>query len=285
MLTPAFLPYFPPFVFHVPTPFGDLRLDSWLMLVVLGIIVGTEASRARAIKQGLSVKLTVDTTLAMVGSGFLFAHFVHVLVYNFDKFVENPTWILPWYGGYSSTGGFIGAAIAIPLFLKVLKKAPIWAYTDNLAIGFILGWTFGRSGCATAHDHLGRLTDFFLAIDFPNGARHDLGLYEALGSGAIFLFFLISDRKERFHGYFSAWLLMLYGPMRFGLDFLRGTDLEDLNRRSDIRYLGLTPAQYGALVLFAAGLAMWLHRRRKGRMDLSGEEARDFGRREAEPTT
>ena len=53
-------------------------------------------------------------------------------------------------------------------------------------------------------------------------------------------------------------LTLAYAPVRFGLDFLRATDVPE----PDARYFGLTPAQWGCvLVLFAGiGLAVWTRR-------------------------
>jgi phosphatidylglycerol:prolipoprotein diacylglycerol transferase len=270
------IPYFEPPFFTL----FDVRFDSWLVLVVLGIAAGTEYARARAIRTGLSVKVTVDCTLAMVGMGFIVAHLVHVLAYNPQLFAEDWKRILPWYGGYSSFGGFLGAAIAIPLFLR-WKRAPTWAYTDNLAIGFVLGWAFGRTGCFSAHDHMGAQTSFFLAVEFPTslgGPRHDLGLYEALLAWSMFAAFHVIDRRhpQLWHGFFSAWSVLLYAPVRFGLDFLRGTDLETVSRHSDVRWAGLTPAQYGAVVMFLFGLWILVRRRGAPQLDISQEAARDF---------
>jgi phosphatidylglycerol:prolipoprotein diacylglycerol transferase len=283
-----------PFFAPEPIRIGSIVLDWWLLLVVTGIAAGTEFGRARAIRQGLSVKVTVDCTLAMVGSGFLVAHFVQVLFYNYPKFQEDWKIILPWYGGYSSIGGFLGAAIAIPLFLHVWKKVPVWAYTDNLAISFMLGWGFGRTGCFTAHDHIGRATDFFLAVSFPAdwprkgmdlGMRHEMGFYEALLSFAMFGLFLLLDRvKPWFHGFFSALTLMIYAPIRIGMDFLRATDLEKAaDRHSDPRYGGLTAAQWGCIALFLYGAYVFASRRNSGRMDTSGEILRDWPPGKAPP--
>ena len=270
------IPYFPP----LSIPVGDSRIDLWLILVVLGIAAGTEFARWRAIKRGLSVKVTVDCTLFMVASGFVVAHLVHVLAYNFPRFQADPKIILPWYGGYSSIGGFLGAAIAIPLFLHVWKKVPVWPYLDNLCLGFLLGWGFGRTGCFSAHDHMGNQSDFFLAVQFPErlgGTRHDLGFYEALITFSLFATLVLIDRRRQvFDGFHSAIALLVYGPMRLLMDFLRAQDLEAFQRRSDVRFLGLTPAQYGSLVLIALGVWIFLVRRGKGQMDISGEEARDF---------
>jgi len=295
------IPFFPP-----RFELAGVTLDWWLILVVLGVAAATEYGRARAIRRGLSVKLTVDGILFLVAIGFLFGHLVYHLVYHFDDLQKNWKLLLPWYGGYASTGGFIGSGLAIWFFYKVWKKTPIWAYTDNLAFAFTLGWGIGRFGCFTAHDHKGNPTEFFLGVKYPHadianpvvradlpenwwhsgwidrvdgtelfhlyGTRHDLGLYESLLAFALLGLFIFLDRRERFHGFFSGLLLIGYAPVRFLMDFMRARDLP----KADIRHFGLTPAQYGALILFGIGCWMLLHRRNKGRQDTSGEVARDY---------
>lgn len=277
------IPYFPPL--SIPIPGTDQHLDMWLLLTVGGIAAGTEFARSRAIRKNLSVKVTVDCTLFMVAMGFVVAHLVHVLAYNYHLFEEDWRRILPWYGGYSSIGGFLGAAIAIPLFLKGIRKVPLWPYLDNLCIGFMLGYFMGRAGCFTAHDHIGAQSTFFLAVDFPErlgGPRHDLGLYESLLLLTLFVTFVILDRikiQEKpwfFDGFFSSVTLLAYGPMRVLFDSLRARDLEDFGRRSDIRYWGLTPAQYGAITLFLLGVWMFMYRSGKGQLDVSQEPLRDW---------
>ncbi len=123
---------------------------------------------------------------------------------------------------------------------------------------------------------MGRLTSFPLAVRFPGGARHDLGLDEALFVLLLFIALKILDRKPRFHGFFTGVTIVAYAPVRFFLDSLRATDLETLGRRSDVRFLGLTPAQYGAIALLALGAGILAYRRTKGRQDTSREVARDF---------
>ena len=271
--------------YWVPQPIQifDFRIDWWIALIVVGIAAGTEWARARALRENLSVKITVDCTLFMVLNGFLFAHLLHVLGYNFERFLEEPIILAPWYGGYSSTGGFLGAAIAIVLFLK-WKKTPVWAYVDNLCIGFTLGWAMGRFGCFTAHDHKGIQTDFFMAVAFPErlgGPRHDLGMYESLLAFTIFVTLITLDRmdkdKSRFHGFYSALTLMIYAPFRFTFEFLRARDLEEFGGKSDIRWFdALTPAQVGAILLFCLGVYTWRTRSKAGRLDTRREILRDF---------
>jgi phosphatidylglycerol:prolipoprotein diacylglycerol transferase len=135
-------------------------------------------------------------------------------------------------------------------------------YADSLAYGLAFGWLFGRLGCFTAHDHPGRFSHFFLAVQYPEGARHDLGLEEALWALGMSLLFLLLSRRRQPLGLYVSLLSIGYAPVRFGLDFLRVTDLPG----SDPRYFGLTPAQYGTFFVLAAGLAClrWTLNHRKG---------------------
>jgi phosphatidylglycerol---prolipoprotein diacylglyceryl transferase len=255
------VPFIRPWVWHI----GPLDVSSWLLFVCLGIVIGTVYGTRRARRLGQSVRVTADCTLAMVTSGFVVAHIFAVVLYT-----DGPLqWklLLPWYSGWSSLGGFVGAALAIPIFLKGVAKVPFWAYLDNIAVGFALGWAFGRTGCATAHDHIGRPTELFTGVVFPAdwprtgvelGVRHDLGLYEALLSFAIFGgLLLVARRGDVLPGLLSGLTAVVYGLGRFGLDFLRATDLESVTGAvSDPRYFGVTAAQLGMLVL--AGWGVWI---------------------------
>ncbi|RME20213.1 MAG: prolipoprotein diacylglyceryl transferase [Deltaproteobacteria bacterium] len=216
-------------------------------------------ARARAIAQGLDVRDIVDGVVVTVGLGFVGGHWMHVLAYH-PELLEERGWItlLEVWGGLSSTGGFLGAIAGSILFYKVIRKRPYWPHADCIAYGFPFAWIIARLGCFSAHDHIGRPSDFFLAVDFPGGPRHDLGLYEALWTTAIALVFLALRRRPHRPGFFVALLTTMYVPVRFLLDFLRSTDLET----SDLRYAGLTPAQWVMVLLFFVG--GWLVWRLRG---------------------
>ncbi|HET6338121.1 MAG TPA: prolipoprotein diacylglyceryl transferase family protein, partial [Polyangiales bacterium] len=117
------------------------------------------------------------------------------------------------------------------------------------------GWFFGRMGCFVVHDHPGRITDFFLAVDnyqYGNlmvAPRHDLGLYEVLWSAAVIILFWQLDKKPRPHGFYTGLITVLYAPFRFALDFLR---------EADAKYLGLTPGHYSSLIALGLGaVVLW----------------------------
>lgn len=244
--------------FQIPLiELGPLVLDSWAILVFLGFVVGLELNRARGIQLGLEVPDVVDGCVFIVGMGFVGGHLMHVLAYNPHLLEEEGIWsLLRIWAGFSSTGGFIGAVVGAVLFYKLIRPRPFWQHADTVMFGFPFGWFLGRMGCFSAHDHIGASSTFALAVDFPPpwGPRHDLGLYEALFTLVICAVFWALRKRDVRPGTFTAIFAALYAPIRFFMDFLRNTDLDG----ADARYIGLTPAQFGMIGMFLAGVCMLL---------------------------
>ena len=65
------------------------------------------------------------------------------------------------------------------------------------------------------------------------------------------LLFMYRNRKVK-SGFFLALFSATYAPIRFILDFLRNTDLDG----ADVRWAGLTPAQWGMLALTIVGVVL-----------------------------
>jgi phosphatidylglycerol:prolipoprotein diacylglycerol transferase len=243
----------------IPFPIiGKLTIHAFGILVAIGIIVGLKLTKKRGRELGL-VDEHVDSmvTWALV-IGFICAHLFDVVAYQ--TFGSHPRLIdiINPISGFSSFGGFSGALVGLFLYCRRTRQ-PVMPYADSLAFGLATGWMFGRLGCFTAHDHPGSHTSFFLAVHYPDGPRHDLGLDEAIWAACISLLFAwLRSRKKQPLGTYVTILTLAYAPVRFGLDFLRATDV----REPDPRYFGLTPAQWGCiLVLFAGlGLAAWTRR-------------------------
>ncbi|MFL5425715.1 MAG: prolipoprotein diacylglyceryl transferase, partial [Myxococcales bacterium] len=128
-----------------------------------------------------------------------------------------------------------------------LRFAP---YADAFALALPPGWAIARLGCFAVHDHPGLLTHFFLAVDFPGGPRHDLGLYDAIVLASITAIVYALRHRTELQGRLLGVVALLYGSCRFCLDFLRARDVS----YADARYLGLTPAQYAAIALVAYGV-------------------------------
>ena len=92
-------------------------------------------------------------------------------------------------------------------------------------------------------------TDFFLAVNFPDGGRHDLRALRAIVLLSLAAILWVLHRRGVMRGRLLGLLAVAYGIARFLLDFLRARDVA----YADARYLGLTPAQYVALALVAYG--------------------------------
>lgn len=247
---------------EIPTfNLGPLPLDPWGILVTAGFVIGLEIARARGVKQGFEPRDVVDGVMFTVLCGFVVGHLVHVLAYNRHQ-IDEQGWIvlLKVWAGFSSYGGFLGAVIGNVLFYKVIRPRPYFEYADVVMYAFPFAWIFGRAGCAIVHDHIGRQTDFFLAVDFESkfpgmGIRHDLGLYECLYSIVISAIFLALRNRTFPPGTYLVLWSVLYAPARFAMDFLRNTDLKN----ADVRWAGLTPAQWGSIAMFLGGMAVLRH--------------------------
>lgn len=263
----AAIPYFGLGVYNLNIPgIGNLPLDPWAILVCIGFVVGLEIARYRAIRLGLDVRDLVDGALVTVGSGFVVAHVVTVLFYFPERLRDDGVMsLLKVWEGFSSTGGFLGAVIGAWGYYRFWKKLPALRYADTICYGFPFGWFFGRLGCGVVHDHVGSLTTFPLAMNFDDGfwiwtegsaffhgVRHELGLYEAALLIPMMILFYVWGRQDRVPGFFLGAFGAMYAPVRFVLEFLRNHDLEG---HQDARYLGLTPAQYGMILLFLVSIA------------------------------
>lgn len=260
-----------------------IPIDPWATLVCLGVLLGLELARARAIKLGLAVEDIVDGVVFTVLMGFFGAHLITVLAYHPERLQEDGIWaILKVWEGFSSTGGWMGAAFGIWFFYRKWRPRDMWRFADIIAYGFPLGWFFGRMGCASVHDHIGRLTDSPLGVEFPAnhfaaGTRFELGLLEMMWTVPVMLLFLWLGRKDQPPGTFLGLFFLFYAPTRFFLDSLRQTDIA----YADARYFGLTPAQFGCFALLS--FSLWILWRRDVKnfrpwpMDHEPDQARRAG--------
>jgi len=236
-------------------PVGPLTIQVWGLFVSLGLLLAMLLFLRSVRKKVLSKDVALDLFLWALVGGLIGARIFYFLFYQND-FSDWFGLFRFWQGGASSLGAFIGGGLAVWFWAK--RKNFHWAelapYFDALAAPFWLGWGIGRLGCFLIHDHVGRLSDFFLAVNFPDAARHDLGLYEAL---FVFLLYvaclparqaccLLSAWLKNKPGFLAALSILVYAFARFFLDFLRAADLP----QSDPHFFYLTPAQWGMAAVF-----------------------------------
>ena len=240
------IPYFALTYFTI----GPFVIHVWGLLVALGFLLGTAACAWQAKKQGLNANIFWDLLIWVVIGSMLFGRLFHVIFYEPVYFLQNPIKILSvWEGGFSMMGGLVGA-LFLGIWFLYFKRVKILSYLSIGFFGLPLGIGIGRIGCFLIHDHPGTPTDFILGVKYPDGiVRHDHGLYLSLEGFLLFFLFLWLQKKSIPQGTFLALFLIIDGITRFFLDFLRATDIDF----ADVRYAGLTPAQYMSIFMIGIG--------------------------------
>lgn len=274
---------------------GPITIAAFGVIVAGAVLAGLEIGRRRFRNLELDPARGEGLAWYAIIGGFLGAHLFSVLFYFPEKVVANPLLLFKLWEDISSFGSILGGLVAIWLYFRIkapdLSAATRRIYLDVVAFTFPFSLAIGRIACSVAHDHPGTITNFPLAISlespaatqyissvYRNAGRaaelptagemarmgfHDLGLYEFLYLTVIVVpaILLMNSRRKghRPAGRFAALFILLYMPVRFGLDFLRV---------GDARYAGLTPAQWTALVLLGGLPVLWFRWRRQARSSL-----------------
>jgi len=254
------IPWFKLEGWRLPIPHvGSVTLQPFGLLVALAILVGSRFAQRRADQLALPQPLIGEFILRTTVFGLLSAYALNIVMYQPEAIVEiarEPRLLLQRWYGLSSYGGFLGGALTAYVFAR-RRHASLLALGDAWCYAFPFAWVFARMGCFAVHDHPGAASDFFLAVADYNGtgvARHDLGLYEVIWAAGVSALFLVLNRRPQPAGMFLGLVPLLYGPVRFLLDFLRATPVEG----GDVRYLGFTPAQYFSLALTVFGALFYM---------------------------
>lgn len=259
------IPILPSFTAPVVGFVDTISIKPFGALVATGVYAGWALSLKQAKRHDLNVEVMNSFIAWVVGIGFVGGHVLDVILYHPDKLRHAPSLrvaleeLLFLWRSLSSFGGFIGAVIGLFAWKYRYKVKETMPWADIVISAFPLSWVFGRSGCSVAHDHPGLLSDAWFAVQYPGGARFDLGLYEMLLTLPLAGTFLWLMQRRWPPGFFAGLVCMAYAPTRFSLDFLRAQDVRD----ADPRHLGLTPAQWLCVLMFSVGVYLYLWAMRK----------------------
>jgi len=238
---------------------GAFEIQIFGLMVVLAILLGVLVYYLRVIQQRLSVGAASGFLQWSLGSALVLSHVFYFVIYHPDRPVEDWAQVLNVFDGMSSIGGFMGLFIGM-WFYAYWKRLDFLCYADAMMWAAVHAWVLARIGCAFVHDHPGLFTLAWFSVRWPLDhpdqiynlnqlpGRHDLGLYEVFLTLAILILLYLTNRRgQRFAGFNVALAFCMYAPVRFFMDFLRV---------DDIHYGGLTPAQYGTIVMFLVGAAI-----------------------------
>lgn len=270
-----------PFFEHPVLHLGPITVHAFGVAVMFAAMLGMWGAERQFRLRALDMEVGGRLAGWVLLGGFIGAHLFSVLFYFPDKVRANPWHLLRFWDDISSFGGMLGGTMAALLFFRIGNgrdaRLAQWEYLGSIASVFPASLAIGRFGCALAHDHPGTVTTFPLAFSMrtneafayvaavyeeaglrlertalePSATQgfHDLGWYEFLFLALVVVpLFQLWQRRTRPGGFYLIAFPLLYLPVRFGLDFLRVVD---------VRYAGLTPAQWVAAGVFSA-MGAWL---------------------------
>ena len=278
------IPYFDPPAWRPDLPvLGPTPLGIFGPIVVIGVLIGMQICLKHAARRDLDEGVARDHLFWTLIFGFVISHWISVIFYFPERIQENPWVLLQVWNGLSSVGGFFGAFIGMLWFAKKHKQ-PMLVFADMNIYGLVTGMIFGRLSCALVHDHPGKIVEAVTPLAVgpwpcrcPEGGRrlssccvegtgifrYDLGLVEfsaLLVLGA--LLYGWYGRTLRPHGRITGFVAACYGTIRFSLDFFRETTAGNGVSTPDLRYFGLTIAQYFSVAFFLAGIYLLVRKPR-----------------------
>jgi phosphatidylglycerol:prolipoprotein diacylglycerol transferase len=278
MVFPATIPY--PRIDPVAFEIGPLSV-RWYGLAYLAGFIIAYAWLGRMARRGL-LRITTQALGDLI-SWLILGVFIGGRAgwwIFYDHNIPGPhKWYEPfavWNGGMSFHGGLLGVLIVLIVWSR-WKKVSFLNIADCAALVTPVGLFFGRIANFINGELVGRPTDVPWAMIFPGYTvpRHPSQLYEALLEGPILLALLWLIRRLRPRdGVIAAWFLILYGLIRFGVEFTRAPD-EQLGY-----FFGwITMGQILSLIMTGCGVVMWIAVVRRSQRI---EETPDVKREEAE---
>ncbi len=198
-------------------------LGAWLL-----------ARQMSRVSKSVFTVLKIDDFLIWATAGIIIGgRLGYVLFYNLGYFLEFPAQIPAiWQGGMSFHGGLIGVLVATLLFAKKKEISPL-AMGDILVCVAPIGLFLGRLANFVNGELYGRVSHAVpWVMIFPGGGeepRHPSQLYEAFGEGLLLfvilnaVWWLMPKYRER-QGFMSGLFFVLYGIVRFLLEFFREPD-------------------------------------------------------------
>jgi len=212
------IPYYPQPVLHL----GRFSIHAFGVLGALAVVVAFWIILQRSRRMGIPVEEMFQFICCMYFCGMAGAFFASTIMSDPHAFLADPGRIFHVAVGIRSSGGLIGGFVAGLAWCAFRRLSPyeILRRLDVAAYALPAAWMIGRLGCTLAHDHRGLATTSWIAVNFPEGPRYDLGLIEFLFLIVLTAAFWILDRRPRPVGFFVGLFAVVYGGFRMWLDTL-----------------------------------------------------------------
>ena len=211
------IPYFPQPVLHL----GPIEIHAFGALVVVAVLVGGRTMVRRAHRTGIPAEEMFRFCFWVFVCGMIGAYVAKTLMED-PAFFADPSRVFRAGKGIRSLGGISGGFLGGVAWCRFRRLSVLETLRrlDVVAYALPFAWMFGRLGCALAHDHRGLPSNSWIAVQFPEGPRYDLGLIEFVFLIGLAIAFRILDRRPRPVGFFFGLYGVVYGGFRIWLDTL-----------------------------------------------------------------
>lgn len=227
----------------------------YVLAFLLAFLILPRIQRYRSLslsRDEWSAVLTAGILGVLLGGRLGFVLFYHPLYY-----ATHPLEVFAvWRGGMSSHGGFLGVGIAFLLVCRRMR-IPLLALLDVVVVPAALGLALGRVGNFINQELYGTVTTLPWGIVIPGveGLRHPVQLYAVLKDLCIaaVCFWHLRRTQARAPGGTFAVFLMLYGLLRFLLEYVRAQEIAPLTFGS----ISLTIGQLYTIPILVVGCALF----------------------------
>lgn len=219
---------------------GDFPINTYGVLLAVGMLLALFVASKLAVRDGLPRERIYDLGLWTLIGGLLGSKVLMLLVEDNVQIFSLD--FLRSGGVYY--GGFIGGFLALVLLLR-FYKLPFWKVADAFAPGLALGQAIGRLGCFAAGCCWGKPTDGFCGVHFTETAHdftgvpifredgadlylHPTQLYESITMLVVFGVLIFLHKKKKFDGQVLIAYGIIYGIVRFTIEFWRDDPRGDL---------------------------------------------------------
>jgi len=215
--------------------FGFLVIRWYSLAYIFGILIGWWLGKRIILKRFQNINFNFDIKefdnliTYIIISMLIGGRIGYVLFYNFGYYLSNPFDILKiWEGGMSFHGALIGVILGTYWF-SIKKNIPTFFLLDIVSFVAPIGIFFGRVANFINGELVGKTTDVFWGVIFPNidnNIRHPSQLYEAFFEGIV-LFIIMNSilfRNNYKTGTCSYMFLIFYGIFRTFSEFFREPD-------------------------------------------------------------
>lgn len=252
---------------------GNFPVNTYGVLLAIGMLLALFAAARLAARDGLPRERIYDLGLWTLIGGLLGSKILmifteeNVQVFSLDFLRSGGVYY----------GGFLGGFFALVLLVR-WYKLPFWKVADAFAPGVALGQAIGRQGCFAAGCCWGKPTDSAVGVHFTDHAHeftgvpvygpdggdlylHPTQLYESIAMLVVFGILILIHRKKRFDGQVLIAYGIIYGIVRFIIEFLRDDPRGNLFGLTGLT--GLSTSQIISLIV-AAGAVVFMILRLRG---------------------